>query len=99
MFGLAKNLRDHEILGETRFANDYTDEQMLVHREVQQIYTALRNKEGVTVRSRGLSIVIDGKLYSKKDFNALPHGLTLGNVSTVETPANRVLGPGNEYPP
>ena len=35
LFGLAKNLRDHEILGETRFMNDYTDEQMLVHREVQ----------------------------------------------------------------
>ena len=98
LFGLAKNLRDHDVLGEARFMNDYTDEQMLVHREVQQIYTALKNKEGVSVRSKGLSIVIDGKLYNKKDFNDLPHGLTLENISTVETPDGMAFQ-GHNSPP
>ena len=98
IFGLVKNLRDHEILGEARFVNDYSDEQMLVYREVQQIYTALRKKEGVSVRSRGLAIIIDGKLYSKKDFKNLPHGLTLENVSTIETPDGMAFQ-GHNSPP
>ena len=86
IFGLAKNLKDHDILNGVRFANDYTDDQMLIHKEVQQVYFALRKKESVSVRTRGLSLIIDGKTYSKKDFDDLPHGITLENTSTIETP-------------
>ena len=120
IFGLAKNLRDHDILSNVRFANDYTDEQMLTYREVQRIYSVASKMEGVSsnvrfandytdkqmltyrevqriysvaskmegvsTRMKGLSIVIDGKIYSKKDFDSLPHGLSLENVSTIETP-------------
>ena len=98
LFGLAKNLRDHEVLNEVGFSNDYTDEQMLIHREVQQVYAAARKLEGVSTRSRGLSIIIDNKVYTKKDFSNLPHGLTLENVSTIETPDGMAFQ-GHNSPP
>ena len=90
--------RDHEVLNEVGFSNDYTDEQMLIHGEVQQVYAAARKLEGVSTQSRSLSIVIDNKVYTKKDFNNLPHGLTLENVSTIETPDGMAFQ-GHNSPP
>ena len=55
---------------------------MLAYKEVQILHNAVLNS---TSKMKGNAIEIDGKVYQQKDFDKLPHNLSLEHASTIVT--------------
>ena len=79
MFGLKHDLNTVKDYEKVFFTNDLNNDELMVYREVKQIHSAAS-------KMRADSVIIDQKIYKKHDFSTLPHGPTLENVATVETP-------------
>ena len=78
-------------------SNEWDNDSMLVRKEVQTIYNKAKQIDGIQLKMKGEAIEIDGRTYTREQFQNLPHGLTLENASTVETP-NGVAFQGHGSP-
>ena len=66
--------------------NDLDNDSMLVRKEVQTIYNMAKKIDGIQLRMKGETIEIDGRNYTRDQFQNLPHGLSLEKASMVVTP-------------
>ena len=60
-----------------------SDEEMLAYKEVKILHNAVLNIPNSTSKMKGNAIEIDTKLYQQKDFDKLPHNLSLEHASTI----------------
>lgn len=83
MFGTSKNLKNTENFNKVRYTPDYSSEQMLQAKTVQQLHTLATETKGIESRMRGTSIQINGKTFKPSDFeNIKPKELNPHNAST-----------------
>ena len=68
-----------------RLSNDLNDDEMMEYKEVQLLHTAASKMPNVTSKMKGKKIEVDGKTYERKNFQDLPHGLSLEKASTILT--------------
>lgn len=68
MFGTSVNLKKTEKFNKVRYTPDYSTEQMLQAKTVQQMHTLARSTEGVESQMRGTQIKVNGKLYKPAEF-------------------------------
>ena len=59
---------------------------MMKMREVQQLHAMAKGIPNVTATIKGFNLVLDGRVYERKEFDNLPHGISRERASTVETP-------------
>ena len=75
LFGRVKSLKGNEKYNGIRLSNDYGEDEMMGYREAKQIYNAakLHTKDA---KLRGTSVLIDGNIYTRDQFNDLPYMIT-----------------------
>ena len=81
-----QNIRKNQKFANVTLSNDLDNDRMLVRKEVYTIFTAAKKIPDVQVRMKGEAIEIDNRTYRRDQFQNLPHGITLENASTVQTP-------------
>ena len=81
-----KDIRKIPKYAKVTMNNDWDNDSMIVRKEVQAIYNKAKQIDGIQLKMKGEAIEIDGKTYTREHFQNLPHGLTLENASTVQTP-------------
>ena len=64
-------------------SSDIPDGDMLAYKEVQILHNAVLSIPNSTSKMKGNAIEIDGKVYQQKDFDKLPHNLSLEHASTI----------------
>ena len=82
--GIAK-IREIPKFPNVKIMNDLNKDELMVHKEVQIIYTEATSIPNVNAKMKGPKIEIDGKLYDRSKFDSLPHGITRSTASTVVT--------------
>ena len=81
-----KQLKLNKKYERVQIQSDMDDDEMLKLREVQQLHAMARGVKDITASIKGFNLVINGRVYERKEFDNLPHGLSREKASTVETP-------------
>ena len=86
LFGIWKQLKQNKKYEKTQIQSDMDDDDMLKLREVQQLHAMAKGVKDVTASIKGFNLVINGRVYERKEFDNLPHGLSREKASTIVTP-------------
>ena len=86
LFGIWKQLRQNQKYEKVNIQLDMDDDHMLKLREVQQLHAMAKGVKDVTSSIKGFNLVLNGRVYERKEFDNLPHGLSRENGSTLKTP-------------
>ena len=86
LFGIWKQLRQNQKYEKVNIQLDMDDDDMLKLREVQQLHAMAKGVKDVTSSIKGFNLVLNGRVYERKEFDNLPHGLSRENGSTLKTP-------------
>ena len=90
LFCIWKQLKQNKKYERTQLQSDMDDDDDLLKlREVQQLHAMAKNLKDVTASIKGSKLEIDGRVYERKEFDNLPHGLSREKASTVKTPDGR----------
>ena len=65
--------------------NELNKDELLIHKEVQILYTEAASMPNVNAKMRGTKIEIDGNVYERSKFDSLPHRITRSTASTLVT--------------
>ena len=68
---------------DVRIMNNLNKDELLIHKEVQTLYTEACSLPNVQAKMKGPRIVIDGTTYDRTKFVSLPHGITSSTASTI----------------
>ena len=85
IFRALQKIKTNEKFKNITLVNEANKDEMIARKEVQMLYNVAITKPNVQAKMKGLKIEIDGKTYTKSNFDQLPHGLSLESAATVIT--------------